>query len=202
MVETLDKLKRYRIILASASPRRKELLSKLDIDFTVKVLYDVDESFPASLPVVQVPQYISRKKADAYRQEMQENDMVITADTVVAVGRRILGKPKSAEEARVMLKLLSDRYHRVVTGVTIMTAKRTETFATVSRVRFTRLNDEEIDYYISKYKPFDKAGAYGIQGRFAAYIKGIEGDYANVVGLPVGRLYQEIKRLLEDREDD
>lgn len=194
MVETLDKLKRYRIILASASPRRKELLSKLDIDFTVKVLYDVDESFPVSLPVVQVPQYISRKKADAYCQEMQENDMVITADTVVAVGRRILGKPKSAEEARVMLKLLSDRYHRVVTGVTIMTAKRTETFATVSRVRFTRLNDEEIDYYISKYKPFDKAGAYGIQEWIGMVgITELNGSYFNVMGLPVQRLYAKLK---------
>ncbi len=194
MVATLDKLKRYRIILASASPRRKELLSKLDIDFTVKILYDVDESFPASLPVVQVPQYISRKKADAYRQEMQENDMVITADTVVAVGRRILGKPKSAEEARVMLKLLSDRYHRVVTGVTIMTAKRTETFATVSRVRFARLNDEEIDYYISKYKPFDKAGAYGIQEWIGMVgITELNGSYFNVMGLPVQRLYAKLK---------
>ena len=194
MVETLDKLKRYRIILASASQRRKELLSKLDIDFIVKVLYDVDESFPASLSVVQVPQYISRKKADAYRQEMQENDMVITADTVVAVGRRILGKPKSAEEARVMLKLLSDRYHRVVTGVTIMTAKRTETFATVSRVRFTRLNDEEIDYYISKYKPFDKAGAYGIQEWIGMVgITELNGSYFNVMGLPVQRLYAKLK---------
>lgn len=194
MVETLDKLKRYRIILASASPRRKELLSKLDIGFTVKTLYDVDESFPASLPVVQVPQYISRKKADAYRQKMQENDMVITADTVVAVGRRILGKPKSAEEARVMLKLLSDRYHRVVTGVTIMTAKRTETFATVSRVRFTRLNDEEIDYYISKYKPFDKAGAYGIQEWIGMVgITELNGSYFNVMGLPVQRLYAKLK---------
>lgn len=194
MVATLDKLKRYRIILASASPRRKELLSKLDIAFTVKSLYDVDESFPASLPVVQVPQYISRKKADAYRQEMQENDMVITADTVVAVGRRILGKPKSAEEARAMLKLLSDRYHRVVTGVTIMTAKRTETFATVSRVRFTRLNDEEIDYYISKYKPFDKAGAYGIQEWIGMVgITELNGSYFNVMGLPVQRLYAKLK---------
>ena len=194
MVAMLDKLKRYRIILASASPRRKELLSKLDIGFTVKTLYDVDESFPASLPVVQVPQYISRKKADAYRQEMQENDMVITADTVVAVGRRILGKPKSAEEARVMLKLLSDRYHRVVTGVTIMTAKRTETFATVSRVRFTRLNDEEIDYYISKYKPFDKAGAYGIQEWIGMVgITELNGSYFNVMGLPVQRLYAKLK---------
>lgn len=194
MVATLDKLKRYRIILASASPRRKELLSKLDIDFTVNSLCEVDESFPASLPVVQVPQYISRKKADAYRQEMQENDMVITADTVVAVGRRILGKPKSAEEARAMLKLLSDRYHRVVTGVTIMTAKRTETFATVSRVRFTRLNDEEIDYYISKYKPFDKAGAYGIQEWIGMVgITELNGSYFNVMGLPVQRLYAKLK---------
>ena len=159
MVETLDKLERYRIILASASPRRKELLSKLDIDFTVKVLHDVDESFPASLPVVQVPQYISRKKADAYRQEMQENDMVITADTVVAVGRRIL-----------------------------------ETFATVSRVRFTRLNDEEIDYYISKYKPFDKAGAYGIQEWIGMVgITELNGSYFNVMGLPVQRLYAKLK---------
>lgn len=193
MVETLEKLKRYRIILASASPRRRELLAKLDINFTVNNAIEVDESYPANMPVIKVPQYISRKKAEAYHAGMHNSDMIITADTIVAVGRTILGKPHSEEEARKMLHMLSGRSHRVITGVTIMTLDKIETFATVSRVKFATLDDGEIDYYISKYEPFDKAGAYGIQEWIGMIgITELNGSYFNVMGLPVQRLYARL----------
>ena len=194
MVSSLERLKGYNIILASASPRRKELLSKLDIDFNVKILPDIDESFPANMPVVKVPQHISRKKAEAYRSGMGENDLVITADTIVAAGRRILGKPADETAARDMLKLLSGRSHRVITGVTIMTKERMETFSTVSRVCFDVMSDEEIDYYVNKYRPFDKAGAYGIQEWIGMIgVSELHGSYFNVMGLPVQRLYARLK---------
>lgn len=194
MVSSLERLKGYNIILASASPRRKELLSKLDIDFNVKILPDIDESFPANMPVVKVPQHISRKKAEAYRSGMGENDLVITADTIVAAGRRILGKPADETAARDMLKLLSGRSHRVITGVTIMTKERMETFSTVSRVCFDVMSDEEIDYYVNKYRPLDKAGAYGIQEWIGMIgVSELHGSYFNVMGLPVQRLYARLK---------
>lgn len=194
MVSSLERLKGYNIILASASPRRKELLSKLDIDFNVKILPDIDESFPANMPVVKVPQHISRKKAEAYRSGMGENDLVIAADTIVAAGRRILGKPADETAARDMLKLLSGRSHRVITGVTIMTKERMETFSTVSRVCFDVMSDEEIDYYVNKYRPFDKAGAYGIQEWIGMIgVSELHGSYFNVMGLPVQRLYARLK---------
>lgn len=194
MVSSLERLKGYNIILASASPRRKELLSKLDIDFNVKILPDIDESFPANMPVVKVPQHISRKKAEAYRSGMGENDLVITADTIVAAGRRILGKPADETAARDMLKLLSGRSHRVITGVTIMTKERMKTFSTVSRVCFDVMSDEEIDYYVNKYRPFDKAGAYGIQEWIGMIgVSELHGSYFNVMGLPVQRLYARLK---------
>ncbi len=194
MVSSLERLKGYNIILASASPRRKELLSKLDIDFNVKILPDIDESFPANMPVVKVPQHISRKKAEAYRPGMGENDLVIAADTIVAAGRRILGKPADETAARDMLKLLSGRSHRVITGVTIMTKERMETFSTVSRVCFDVMSDEEIDYYVNKYRPLDKAGAYGIQEWIGMIgVSELHGSYFNVMGLPVQRLYARLK---------
>lgn len=194
MVSSLERLKGYNIILASASPRRKELLSKLDIDFNVKIIPDIDESFPANMPVVKVPQHISRKKAEAYRPGMGENDLVIAADTIVATGRRILGKPADETAARDMLKLLSGRSHRVITGVTIMTKERTETFPAVSRVCFDVMSDEEIDYYVNKYRPLDKAGAYGIQEWIGMIgVSELHGSYFNVMGLPVQRLYARLK---------
>lgn len=194
MVKTLEQLGKYRVILASGSPRRRELLSGLGITFTVKKPLGTDEGYPAGMPVVEVPQYVSRKKAEACRAGMLASDLVITADTVVALGRRILGKPEGEAEARGMLKSLSGRTHRVITGVTVMTAARTETFAAVSRVRFASLSEDEINYYVSEYRPFDKAGAYGIQEWIGMTgVAELSGSYFNVMGLPVQQLYERLK---------
>lgn len=183
--------KKLKIILASASPRRKELLAGLDLDFEVKVLKGVSESYPESLRAEEVPQYISREKAAAY--QVADDELLLTADTVVVVDNTILGKPHDADDARRMLRLISGRTHQVVTGVTLTTAKAQKTFGVTTDVTFRRLTDDEIDYYITHYRPFDKAGAYGIQ-EWIGYIgvTSIHGSYYNVMGLPVQRIYQEI----------
>lgn len=182
--------KKLKIILASASPRRKELLAGLDLDFEVKVLKGVSESYPESLRAEEVPQYISREKAAAY--QVADDELLLTADTVVVVDNTILGKPHDADDARRMLRLISGRTHQVVTGVTLTTAKAQKTFGVTTDVTFRRLTDDEIDYYITHYRPFDKAGAYGIQ-EWIGYIgvTSIHGSYYNVMGLPVQRIYQE-----------
>ena len=181
----------YKIILASKSPRRRELLAGLGLDFEVKVIPGIDESYPHDLPAVEVPQYIAHKKATAYR--VENGDLVITADTLVIVGNEILGKPKDAADARRMLRLISGRKHQVVTGVCLMSADCHRSFAVTTDVAFKTLTDDEIDYYISRFKPFDKAGAYGIQ-EWIGYIgvTSIHGSYYNVMGLPVQRIYQEL----------
>ena len=183
--------KKLKIILASASPRRKELLAGLDLDFEVKVLKGVSESYPESLRAEEVPQYISREKAAAY--QVADDELLLTADTVVVVDNTILGKPHDADDARRMLRLISGRTHQEVTGVTLTTAKAQKTFGVTTDVTFRRLTDDEIDYYITHYRPFDKAGAYGIQ-EWIGYIgvTSIHGSYYNVMGLPVQRIYQEI----------
>lgn len=183
--------KKLKIILASASPRRKELLAGLDLDFEVKVLKGVSESYPESLRAEEVPQYISREKAAAY--QVADDELLLTADTVVVVDNTILGKPHDADDARRMLRLISGRTHQVVTGVTLTTTKAQKTFGVTTDVTFRRLTDDEIDYYITHYRPFDKAGAYGIQ-EWIGYIgvTSIHGSYYNVMGLPVQRIYQEI----------
>lgn len=183
--------KKLKIILASASPRRKELLAGLDLDFEVKVLKGVSESYPESLRAEEVPQYISREKAAAY--QVADDELLLTADTVVVVDNTILGKPHDADDARRMLRLISGRTHQVVTGVTLTTAKAQKTFGVSTDVTFRRLTDDEIDYYITHYRPFDKAGAYGIQ-EWIGYVgvTSIHGSYYNVMGLPVQRIYQEI----------
>ncbi len=183
--------KKLKIILASASPRRKELLAGLDLDFEVKVLKGVSESYPESLRAEEVPQYISREKAAAY--QVADDELLLTADTVVVVDNTILGKPHDADDAHRMLRLISGRTHQVVTGVTLTTAKAQKTFGVTTDVTFRRLTDDEIDYYITHYRPFDKAGAYGIQ-EWIGYVgvTSIHGSYYNVMGLPVQRIYQEI----------
>ncbi len=183
--------KKLKIILASASPRRKELLAGLDLDFEVKVLKGVSESYPESLRAEEVPQYISREKAAAY--QVADDELLLTADTVVVVNNTILGKPHDAADARRMLRLISGRTHQVVTGVTLTTAKAQKTFGVTTDVTFRQLTDDEIDYYITHYRPFDKAGAYGIQ-EWIGYVgvTSIHGSYYNVMGLPVQRIYQEI----------
>lgn len=183
----------YRLILASNSPRRKELLSGLGVQFETRVINGIDESYPEGLSVSEIPLYISGKKADAYRSGMSSDELIITADTIVAVDNTILGKPVSAEDARRMLRMLSGRSHQVVTGVTLTTVKAQHSFSVTTEVWFSQLSDSEIDYYVNKYSPLDKAGAYGIQ-EWIGYVgvERIDGSYFNVVGLPVQRLYREL----------
>ena len=192
----LDNIKKYKVILASASPRRKELMQGLDLEFEVRALPCVDESFPDTLQGGDIPLYISKKKADAYRPFMADDELVITADTIVWLDGVALGKPADEEEARRMLGNMSGKTHSVFTGVAITTKEVQLSFVAQSDVTFAALSAEEIDYYIAKYKPMDKAGAYGAQ-EWIGYIgmSNIVGSYFNVMGLPVQRLYSELKKI-------
>ena len=188
-------LSKYDIILASASPRRKQLLEELGIKFTIQTR-EVDEDYPAGYPVEKVAQYLSEKKAAAFHEsEINENTLLITADTIVALGTTILGKPSNYQDAVTMLKSLSGKKHQVITGVTIRTINKMHSFSVSTEVYFKHLTDVEINYYVDNYKPMDKAGAYGIQEWIGhAAIERIEGSYFNVMGLPTHRLYEELKR--------
>ena len=190
-----DNLKKYKIVLVSASPRRKELLQNLGLTFKVRTLFGIDEQYPDTLRGEDIPRFISRKKAEAYRSSMADDELLIAADTVVCLDGRTLGKPRDAQEAKDMLHKLSGRFHQVITGVTVMTKDRMENFAVTSQVKFADLTDEEVDYYVDNYLPFDKAGAYGIQewiGMVA--VEELRGSYFNVMGLPVQRLYNVLKK--------
>jgi len=203
----LENLKNYRVVLASNSPRRRELLAGLGIDFEVRTLQGINESYPDDLRGEDIPKYISREKAAAYLPTLADDELLITADTIVYIDHQVLGKPRDAAVARTMLKQLSGRTHEVITGVTLAcrsfrsrTSENGEgdkaiqrTFATTSLVTFAELTDDEIDYYIAHYRPFDKAGAYGIQ-EWIGYVgvTRLEGSYFNVMGLPVQRLYREL----------
>ena len=190
----LENLNKYEIVLASNSPRRKELLQRMGVNFKVRTLFGIDESYPDSLRGEDIVCYISRNKAKAYQSSMAPNELLITADTIVYVDGEVMGKPKNAEQAKEMLHKLSGKTHQVITGVTIVTAKRTENFGVTSQVKFTNITDEEINFYVDNYLPFDKAGAYGIQEWIGIVaVEEIKGSYFNVVGLPVQRLYQEFK---------
>lgn len=182
----------YKIILASNSPRRRELLGGLGIGFEVRVLKDIDESFPTNLPALEVAQYIAEKKAAAYT--ASDGELILTADTIVVVDEEILGKPHDAADARSMLRLLSGRTHQVVTGVCLHAADKRRSFSVVSDVEFKQLSEEEIAYYVDRYRPFDKAGAYGIQ-EWIGYIgvTSLRGSYFNVMGLPIQRIYEELR---------
>lgn len=190
----LDNLSKYNIILASNSPRRRELLSGLGIEYTVKVLPGIEESYPNTLSEEEIPQYISREKASAYIGELSNNDLIITADTIVFIEGKVLGKPKNEESAKQMLRTLSGKMHEVVTGVTLTTKNIQRSFSTVSKVKFASLTEDEIDYYVTHYHPTDKAGAYGVQ-EWIGYIgvESIEGSFYNIMGLPIQRLYTELK---------
>lgn len=192
----LENLKKYHIILASNSPRRRELLAGLDITYEVKVLPGIDESYPDGLSAEEIPQYISRRKAEAYEAVRQPDDLIITADTIVWTDGRVLGKPEDEAGAMEMLRLLSGRTHQVITGVTLSAVSGMRTFAVTSEVTFDVLAEEEIDYYVKRYRPLDKAGAYGIQ-EWIGYVgvSALHGSYFNVMGLPVQRLYKELKKL-------
>lgn len=192
----LDNLKKYKIILASNSPRRKELMSGLGIDYIVRTLPDVDESYPDSLIGEEIPVHISQEKANAYLSLIAPEELLITADTIVWLEGKVLGKPGSKEEAAEMLHLLSGKSHQVITGVCLTTTEWQKSFSATSEVTFDVLSDEEIEYYIDHYMPMDKAGAYGIQ-EWIGYmgVKSISGSYFNVMGLPIQRLYRELKKL-------
>ncbi|ATV55570.1 septum formation protein Maf [Prevotella intermedia] len=187
--------KDYHIILASNSPRRKELLRGLDIAFDVRVQPDIAEDYPADTVPADVATYISREKANAYKDTIAENELIITADTVVIVGNEILGKPHDDVEAKDMLHKISGRKHQVVTGVCLTTTEKQRCFSVSTDVTFKNLKEEEIDYYIETYSPLDKAGAYGIQ-EWIGYIgvTALEGSYFNVMGLPVQRIWEELNR--------
>ena len=189
----LENLRKYRIVLASNSPRRRELLAGLGISFEVKVLPDIDESYPEGLPVTEVATFIAREKADAYRKMMGEHDLVITADTIVVADDEVMGKPHDAADARRMLQKLSGRTHQVITGVCLTTQARSRCFAVTTDVMFKVLTDDEISHYIETYRPYDKAGAYGIQEWIGFIgVTGLHGSYFNVMGLPVQRIYSEL----------
>ena len=192
----LDNLKKYKVVLASNSPRRKELLSGLGVDYVVKTMLDVDESYPDGLSGEEIAKHIARGKAEAYRSLIQADELVITADTIVWLDGTVMGKPKDEEEAKDMLMRLSGKTHQVITGVCLTTASMQKTFATVTDVTFATLSEEEIAYYVEHCRPMDKAGSYGIQEWIGFVgVEGISGSYFNVMGLPIQRLYTELKKL-------
>ena len=190
----LSNLNKYHIILASKSPRRQELLRGMGVDFEI-LTKETPENYPSDLPLDEVPKYLSLQKSLAFDDdELPADYLLITSDTVVICEGEILGKPKDREDATRMLRLLSGKTHHVVTGVTVRSTAKTESFAVRSNVTFAQLDDEEIDYYIEHCKPYDKAGAYGIQ-EWIGYvgISGLEGSFYNVMGLPTRKLYQCLK---------
>lgn len=190
----LENLSKYHIYLASKSPRRRELLNQLRIKFNTINIGGIDESYPDDIPAAEVPQYIANRKADAYMSLIKDNEMVITADTLVMIDNRILGKPKDEAEAVEMLMALSGKVHKVVSGVCIVTAYRRTSFTTETYVKFAEISKEEAQYYVENYMPLDKAGAYGIQEWIGCIaVESIHGSFYNVMGLPVHRLYNELK---------
>lgn len=190
----LKNLKKYNVILGSKSPRRRELLRMLRIPFSTVVIDGLEESYPENLPPISVPQYLSEMKANSYLEKLNRDDLVITADTLVILGDKILGKPASGEAAVEMLLELSGKTHCVATGVTVASYERRISFTSESRVKFAEISREEAQYYVDTYNPLDKAGAYGIQEWIGAIaVEKIDGSFYNVMGLPVHQLYKELK---------
>ena len=193
-----EKLKEFNIILASASPRRRELLKETGIEYRLATKFECDECYPATLPAEEVAPYLAPRKSPAYPLDLAHNDILITADTTVVLEGEVLGKPSSKQEAKQMIARLAGKEHCVVTGVTIRSRERERTFASSSKVRFASLTSQEIEYYVEHYNPMDKAGAYGIQ-EWIGYvgIESILGAFFNVMGLPVQRLYRELECFIE-----
>lgn len=192
--ELLAPLPARRLVLASNSPRRKELLAGLDVDFEVRVIPGIDETYPHDLPADEVPLYVAKLKALPYLDSLAPGELLLTADTAVILHGEVMGKPHDGEEAKRMLRALSGQTHHVVTGVCLVDRWRRREFAVTTEVDFKPLSQEEIDYYVDRYRPLDKAGAYGIQ-EWIGYTgcRGLRGSYYNVMGLPVQRVYQELK---------
>jgi septum formation protein len=196
-----DKISGYNVILASASPRRKMLLEGLGISFTFEPFNTVDESFPDALSKFEIPVYLAEKKSRLFPKTLKENDLLITADTIVWLNNTAINKPVDRNDAIRMLTLLSGNMHEVVTGVTLRSAKLEYSFYSHSEVFFSPLKQEEICYYVDHYSPYDKAGAYGIQ-EWIGYvgISEIRGSYFNVMGLPVQKLYHELERFIDEHQ--
>lgn len=191
----LENLKKYTIILGSQSPRRKELLKGLDIPFTVQVIEGLEEKYPSHLQAEEIAIYLAELKADVFSPILNDSTLVITADTIVWHEGKVFGKPTDIKDAKRMLQHLSEKTHEVYTGVCIRTKEKNTSFSAVSHVKFAQLSEAEIDYYLQHYKPLDKAGAYGVQ-EWIGYVavEHIDGSYFNVMGLPIQRLYQELKQ--------
>jgi len=192
MLQNLDK---YNIILASQSPRRQELLKGIDIPFIVKTIDGLEENYPETLVREEIPLFLAELKADAFKEHLDNNTLLITADTIVWLEGKVLGKPEDLIHAKEMLQSLSGKEHEVITGVCIQTKQKKVSFTATSAVRFATLTEDEIDYYLENYSPLDKAGSYGVQ-EWIGYIavEHIEGSYFNVMGLPIQRLYRELKK--------
>ena len=192
----MDNFKKYKGILACNSPRRKELLAGLGVDYEVRTLPDVDESYPETLQGADIPLYIAKEKADAYVAMMQPGELMITADTIVWLDGKVLGKPRDREDALQMLRTMSGRTHEVFTGVCITTTDWQRSFTAQTEVRFATLSEEEIAYYVDNFQPMDKAGAYGVQEWIGFIgVENISGSYYNIMGLPVQKLYRELLKV-------
>lgn len=197
-MELLSQLKVKKIILASKSPRRQQLLSDMDIEFEIRTR-EIEEDFPEDLRREEIPMFLAKLKASAFKNDLAENEILITSDTVVCIGDKVMNKPANSDEARSMLSELSGEMHTVYTGVSLTSISKQVTFYGATNVYFARLTHDEIDYYIKNYRPFDKAGAYGIQEWIGfTGIEKIEGSYFNVVGLPVQKLYSELTQFVKD----
>ena len=192
----LDNLEKYKVILASGSPRRRELMAGLGVNYEVRILPDVDESYPDTLQGEEIPLYIAKEKADAYIPMMQPDELIITADTIVWLDGKVLGKPRDREDASQMLRTMSGRTHEVFTGVCITTTDWQRSFTAQTEVRFATLSEDEIIYYVDNFKPMDKAGAYGVQEWIGFIgVENISGSYYNIMGLPVQKLYSELLKV-------
>ena len=191
-----DKLKNYKLVLASGSPRRQQFLKELDLDFEIR-LKDVEEVYPEHLQGAEITDYLAKLKASALDESLSDDEIIITSDTIVWHENKALGKPQDKEDAFTMIQSLSGKTHEVITSVCIKTSTKPEVCNDITRVTFNLLTDEEINYYLDKYKPFDKAGSYGIQEWIGLVaIARIEGSYANVVGLPVDKVYQYLNKFV------
>lgn len=191
-----EKLKKYKIILASGSPRRQQFFKDLDLDFEIR-LKDVEEIYPPELKAVEITDFLSQLKADAFKEELKENELLITSDTIVWHKNKALGKPKNAQEAFEMIKSMSNDTHEVITSVCFQTNTASTLLHDITKVTFKDLSDESILYYIENYKPYDKAGAYGIQEWFGFMaVTKVEGSYTNVMGLPTAKVYEYLTTLV------
>lgn len=191
----LENLSKYKILLASKSPRRRELFSDLRIPFNIINIRGIDESFPMEMSPDLIPEFLANKKADEYISAFNDNELIITADTLVILNDKVLGKPKDRGEAIEMLKELSGKKHKVITGVCITSKTKRTSFSVMTEVKFATIEEKDIIYYVNTFKPFDKAGAYGIQEWIGCIsVEWIKGSYYNVMGLPVQKLYEELRQ--------